>query len=32
MSWILNMEPLYMQGLRRVPTMSDYDSIRLNNA
>ena len=23
---------MYTQGLRRVPNMSDYDSIRLNNA
>ena len=26
------MARLYTQGLRRVPNMSDYDSIRLNNA
>ena len=29
---ILNMAQWYMQGLRRVPNMSDYGSVRLNNA
>ena len=29
---VLNMTRLYMQGLRRVPNMSDYGSIRLSNA
>ena len=29
---ILNMAGLYMQGLYRVMNMSDYGSIRLNNA
>ena len=28
---VLNMARMYTQGLRRVPNMSDYDSIRLNN-
>ena len=28
---VLNMARLYMQGLGRVPNMSDYGYIRLNN-
>ena len=27
---VLNMARLYMQGLRRVPNMSDYGSVCLN--
>ena len=29
---VLNIARLYIQGLRRVPNMSDYGSIRLKNA
>ena len=29
---VLNMARLHMLGLRRVPNMSDYGSIHLNNA
>ena len=29
---VLNMALLYMQRLRGIPNMSDYVSIRLNNA
>ena len=29
---VLNMVRFYMQGLRRVLNMSEYGSIRLNNA
>ena len=29
---VLNMARLYMQGLRRVPNLSDYGSIRLSDA
>ena len=29
---VLNMARVYMQGLRRVPNMSGYGSIRFNNA
>ena len=29
---VLNVSRLYMQGLLRVPNMSDCGSIRLNNA
>ena len=29
---VLNMVQLYMQGLHRVPNMSEYGSVWLNNA
>ena len=29
---VLNKAPMDMQGSRRVPNISDYDSITLNNA